>query len=440
MAVFIILPTATCRLPPSMNLFSLTTDEQLDSALTVGDLAWQIERVIGADPILSDISVRGEISNFKAHGKGHLYFTLKDDTAQIRCCMWRSNVSRLNFRPSDGDRVVALGRVEFYAPRGEVSFIVDHLRFDGQGALFEAFERLKQELAAEGLFDAERKRPLPPMPRRIGLITSATGAVAHDVITVLARRWPLGTIVFIPAAVQGFAAAPDLLRALSWAAALDDLDVVIVARGGGSAEDLWCFNDEDLARAAAGFPKPLISAIGHETDFTILDFVADLRAPTPSAAAELVAPDIREIHAIVAGLRYRLHQAVVSDVRLARQRLDCLRQSRVLTHPETRLEQLRTQVRLLRTRAQDAAARRVKIEKQTLAALCAQLRALDPLRILERGYALATDARTGAVITSVHQVQPQQQLSVKLHDGVIVVTTEGVRTEVVETETATDEH
>ncbi|MDQ3813502.1 MAG: exodeoxyribonuclease VII large subunit, partial [Armatimonadota bacterium] len=300
---------------------------------------------------------------------------------------------------------------------------------DGQGALFEAFERLKQELAAEGLFEPERKRPLPPLPRRIGLITSATGAVAHDVITILARRWPLATIVFIPAAVQGFAAVPDLLRALSWAAALDDIDVVIMARGGGSAEDLWCFNDEDLARAAARFPRPLISAIGHETDFTILDFVADLRAPTPSAAAEMVAPDIREVQALVAGLRYRLYQAVAGDVRLARQRLDCLRQNRALTHPEARLQQLHTRVAELRTRVQDAAVRRVKIERQTLAAVRAQLRALDPLRILERGYALVTDARTGTLVTSIQQAQPGQQLHIKLPDGVILATTEAINDE-----------
>ena len=405
------------------DLFSL--DAATDYVLTISDLAVHIKRVIESDPILCDIGVRGEISNFKAHGKGHLYFTLKDEAAMIRCCMWRTNVGRLAFRPTDGNRVMAWGRVEFYGARGEANFIVEELQFDGRGALFEAYERLKMELAAEGLFDTDRKRPLPPMPRRIGLITSPTGAVAHDVLTVLRRRWPLATVVFIPAAVQGFSAVPDLLRALSWAAAVDDLDVLIVARGGGSAEDLWAFNDEDLARAVAAFPKPVISAIGHETDFTILDFVADLRAPTPSAAAEMVAPDIRELQAVVDGLRYRLHSALAGDVRLARQRLNGLLARRALTHPRERLQEWKARVGQLRERAQDATLRRVKIERRTLEAQCAQLRALNPQRVLERGYALVSDAESGSLVTSALLVRPRQRLQVALHDGVIFTTANG---------------
>jgi len=402
-----------------MRLLFESIDTPPAATLSVGELSQQIKRVVESDPILCDISAHGEISNFKEHSSGHLYFTLKDETAQISCKMWRQSVRRLRFRPSSGDRVGAWGSVEFYQARGEVSFIVRDLRFDGQGAQFEAFERLKQQLAAEGLFDEERKRPLPPMPRRIGLITSATGAVAHDVITVLRRRWPLATVVLIPAAVQGFMAVPDLLRALSWAAAVDDLDVVIMARGGGSAEDLWCFNDEELVRAVAVFPKPLISAIGHETDFTMLDFVADLRAPTPSAAAELVAPELSAINDEINGLRWRLHNAVAGDVRLARLKLDSLRRQRVLMHPGTRLEEARTQVTELRTQVRDAIARRVKIERQALQARRAQLRALDPQRVLERGYVLASSAITGALITSARDVRPGEKLNLTLHDGTV---------------------
>ncbi|MBV9470563.1 MAG: exodeoxyribonuclease VII large subunit [Abitibacteriaceae bacterium] len=408
------------------DLFSATIAAPADYVLSISDLALQIRRVLESDPILCDIGVRGEVSNFKAHGKGHLYFTLKDDAAQIRCCMWRRKLGNLAFRPTDGNRVVAWGRVEFYEARGEANFIVEELQFDGQGALYEAYEQLKQTLAEEGLFDPERKRSLPVMPRRIGLITSPTGAVAHDVISVLARRWPLATIVFIPAAVQGFSAAPDLIRALSWAAALDDLDVVIIGRGGGSAEDLWAFNDEDLARVASQFPKPLISAVGHETDFTILDFVADLRAPTPSAAAELVAPDIREVQSVIDGLRWRLHSAVAGDVRLSRQRLDSLLSRHVLTHPQVRLNQSRERVAGLKRRARDAAERRVKIERRTLAAYRAQLRALDPQRVLERGYALLSNAQTGSLITSVAQAQPGDVLRVTLQDGTIKASAEAV--------------
>ncbi|HEY0073707.1 MAG TPA: exodeoxyribonuclease VII large subunit, partial [Abditibacteriaceae bacterium] len=396
-----------------------------DGVLSVGELAWQIARVLEADPILSDVVVRGEISNFKAYSSGHLYFTLKDGDAQIRCCCWKTYAGRLQFRPNNGDRVVALGRIEFYAGRGEVSFIVSNLRFDGQGALAEAFERLKNELAAEGLFDPERKKPLPHYPRRIGLITSPSGAVAHDVVTILRRRWPVATIVFIPSAVQGFSAVPDLMRALSWAGALDDLDAVIVARGGGSAEDLWCFNDEDLVRAASRCPVPLISAIGHETDFTLLDFVADLRAPTPSAAAELVAPDVGELQAALYQARRRLFQAVAGEVRLSRQRLEAARRRKALSDPGARLVQSRTQVAQLRVRVQDAARRRVKIERQALTGLRGQLRALDPQRTLdralERGFALVRN-ESGELLTNAQAVQAGQRLVIQWRDGAVQVT------------------
>lgn len=389
-------------------------------ALTVGQLSWQIKRIIEADPILSDIAVEGEISNFKAHTSGHLYFTLKDDAAQLRSCMWKTQVRHLNFRPSDGDKVIATGRVEFYGARGEVSFICDSLRFSGQGALAEALERIKTELAAAGLFDAARKRPLPPMPRVIGLITSPTGAVAHDVLSVLRRRWPLARILFIPAKVQGFDAAPDLIRALSWAAAVEELDLVIIGRGGGSAEDLWAFNDEDLARAAAAFPKPVISAVGHETDFTILDFVADLRAPTPSAAAELAVPDIRDFAVLVQSLRSRMVNAVSDDIGMARYRLDSLRNRRVLTHPHERIPLLRARVDELRQRSRSSVARRVKIERQLLAARRNQLAALDPRRVLERGYALV-ERTDGTLLTSVQNAEPGEGLNLVLNDGNIEV-------------------
>jgi exodeoxyribonuclease VII large subunit len=385
-------------------------------ALTVEELAWQIRRVVESDPILSDVAVVGEISNFKAHSSGHLYFTLKDEGAQLRGCMWKTNVAKLNFRPSNGDRVVATGRVEFYGARGDISFICDSLRFAGQGALFEALERIRAALEAEGLFDPARKRPIPILPQRIGLITSPTGAVAHDVLSILRRRWPFARILFIPAKVQGFDAAPDLVRALSWAAAIDDLDVLIIGRGGGSAEDLWAFNDEELARAAASFPKPLISAVGHETDFTILDFVADLRAPTPSAAAELATPDVHALRNGVNILRSRLVQAVAGDIQAARQRLNGLRARRSLTHPADRLLPLRERIEAARMRSRNAMSQRVKIEKRLLAARRAQLDALDPQRVLERGYALV-EREDGRLLTSVSSAAAGEPITVVLRDG-----------------------
>ena len=399
-------------------MLQLFEDDNIE-ALSVGELSWQIKRVLESDAILNDVAVEGEISAFKPYASGHIYFTLKDQAAQVRAIIWRKSVASLSFRPKDGDRVIATGHVEFYSARGEVSFIVDTLRFAGQGALFEAFERLKVELAADGLFDDARKKQLPRIPKRIGLITSPSGAVAHDVLNVLRRRWPLARVLFIPAKVQGFDAAQDLVRALTWASLVDDLDVVIIGRGGGSPEDLWAFNDEELARAAANFPHPLVSAVGHETDFTILDFVADLRAPTPSAAAELVVPNQADAYATTRSYRTRLANAIGGDVELARQKLNGLRARRVLARPQERLEPLRTSVQSSRVRASEALSRRVKIEKQIITTRRAQLHALDPQRVLERGYALVSDARSGQLISQISDARDVETIAIALRDGTL---------------------
>jgi exodeoxyribonuclease VII large subunit len=388
-----------------------------EAVFSVGDLNTHIKRVLEADPILSDVAVAGEISNFKLHGSGHCYFSLKDERAQIRCCLWKRTVPTLRFRPADGDRVIATGSIDFYGARGEASFIVRELHFAGQGAQFEAFERLKSELAGEGLFDEDRKKALPVLPKRIGVITSPTGAVIRDILNVLSRRYPLGTLVLIPAAVQGFSAPLDLMRALNFAEAIGDLDVVIMARGGGSAEDLWCFNDEHLIRAVAEFPYPLVSAVGHETDFTLLDFVADRRAPTPSAAAEIVAPDVLQLLGYVRGLKMRMAQTTAGEIRLARQKLEFLKRARALAHPEETVNVARTRVAELRNRAAEALKCRVKIERQSLEGSRAQLRALDPRAVLDRGYALLSDAQSGTIISAFAEVKPGQKLLVTLRDG-----------------------
>ena len=388
-----------------------------DAVFSVGDLNQHIKRVLSADPILCDLAVAGEISNFKLHTSGHCYFSLKDAGAQISCKMWRSSVANLAFRPASGDKVMAFGEIDFYPARGEASLIVRELHFAGQGAAFEAFEKLKNLLDEEGLFDPSRKKPLPVLPKRIGVITSATGAVIRDILNVLRRRYPLATVVLIPAAVQGFSAAMDLQRALAFAEASGDLDVVIMARGGGSAEDLWCFNDEDLARAVSEFEIPIISAIGHETDFTILDFVADVRAPTPSAAAELVAPDVRALANVVQSLRLRAAQSTLGDVRLRRQQLEFLKRAKVFREPGERLVELRERVDELRNRAGEAAKDSLQIERARMETLRAQLRALDPQRVLERGYAFLSDAQSGAILSSLTQLKPGQKLVVTLADG-----------------------
>ncbi len=396
---------------------------QTDAALSVSDINRHIKAVLDNDPILEDVAVTGEISNFKAHSSGHLYFSLKDENASIECRLWRSQVSKLRFRPSNGDRVIVYGRVEFYAAQGRVNFIVQNLHFAGQGAQHEAFEKLKVALAEDGLFDEARKKKLPARPRRIGLITSGTGAAPHDVLSVLKRRWPLGEVVLIPTLVQGFDAPADIIRALSWAEALDDLEVVIVARGGGSAEDLWCFNDETLCRYAADFPIPLISAVGHEVDFTLFDFISDLRAATPTAAAEIVAPDIRELLGEIYDLRKRLRNSVATRVLLARTKLDYLQRNRVLTHPHERFQREREKLNSLTQRLREAPDCRIQIEKQKLENRRFQLRALDPQRVLERGYAILQNADAG-VLTSSRDAQIGQTLTAQLHDGTLQVRVE----------------
>lgn len=389
-------------------------------ALSVVELNRHIAQVLATDPILEDVSVRGEISNFKLHSSGHAYFSLKDEQAQIRCCLWRRNASGLRFKPNDGDRVIASGKIEHYAARGETSFIVESLHFDGQGAQHESFERLKAALAADGLFDPSRKKPLPTHPTRIGLISSGTGAALHDILSVFRRRWPLGEIVLIPTLVQGANAPNDLIRALTWAEVLEELDVVVVARGGGSAEDLWCFNEEALCRHAANFPIPLVSAVGHETDFTLFDFVADLRAATPTAAAEIVSPDVRELLEELAGVRQNLKNSVASTVLRARERLDFLRTHRALTHPQTRVQEERAHLNELKKRLHSNTRNDFEKKRKALESFQKQLRALDPERVLERGYAILLDPQN-KVLSSAQAASVHSEFSVKMRDGTLEV-------------------
>lgn len=386
-------------------------------ALSVSQLNQQIKQTLEESPQLRQVAVRGEISNFRRQaGSGHCYFSLKDEAAQIRCCLWKFLIPRVKFLPSDGDHVIVCGKVDFYARGGEISFIVEAVEFAGQGALCEAFARLKEKLEKEGLFAAERKKPLPLYPRRVGVVTSASGAVWHDILHVLERRWPLLTVIRIPAVVQGSEAPRSLQRALEQAATMPHLDVVIIARGGGSAEDLWCFNDEALVRQVSCFPIPVVSAVGHETDFTILDFVADHRAPTPSAAAAMLTPDKMEVLQHLSGLRARLARQAGTAISRERERLERLQQRGQLAHPAARIRREREHLEWLHVRMKSTFEHRVKIELQQLASLRGRLQALNPTRVLERGYALVRDV-SGQLVTSAAQGSGQKLLSVIFHDG-----------------------
>lgn len=394
------------------------------SVLTVAQVNHYISELFEGDDLLADVQIRGEISNFKRHTSGHLYFTLKDADSQLRCVMFRGQNLSLKFMPEEGVRVVARGNIGIYEKRGEYQLYVNSMRFDGVGALFEAFEKLKQKLRTEGLFDAERKRPLPPFPRRIGIITSPTGAAVQDVCRILKRRFPPVNVLIIPALVQGAEAPASIVHSLELANRVGDLDLLIVGRGGGSLEDLWAFNDEKVARAASQSSLPLISAVGHETDFTILDFVADLRAPTPSAAAELAVPDHGELLNRIRRAQTHLSQSMLQQVRGLRARMEGLLHRRALTHPRERLRQHRQTIddlreRMIRHRFQD-----FRLRKGSLQSVIGRLTALDPRAVLQRGYSIFRNRETGQIIVSATQASTGGSGEILLRDGRVWVQVE----------------
>lgn len=393
---------------------------------TVTQVTAYIKAMFERDEFLADLYVRGELSNVKLHSSGHLYFTLKDADTQIDCAMWRPNVRRLKFNPADGDLVIAHGYITVYPPRGRYQLYVDEIHFEGAGVLWERFEKLKRKLEAEGLFAKERKRPLPPFPRRVGVITSPDGAAIRDIVRVCRRRCPSVQLVLIPTMVQGIEAAPQIAAAIELANQIGAFDVLIVGRGGGSLEDLWAFNEEVVARAAAESHIPIVSAVGHETDFTILDFVADVRAPTPSAAAELVVPDLHERREQLLRVTQRLLNAMNNTVTTARQRLRALATRRVLTHPYEALDIRRQRVDELHQRMFHAMRNITLRHRQRFATVHSKLYALSPLAVLERGYALVRDPETGRVIVTVDAATVGMRVNVMLADGTLACAVEAV--------------
>jgi exodeoxyribonuclease VII large subunit len=409
------------------------------------------------------IWVEGELGNVSRPGSGHLYFTLKDERAQVRCAMFRPKSTWLKFAPREGLRVLARGRLTLYEARGDYQLVLEHMEEAGEGALRRAFEALQARLAAEGVFDQARKRPLPAYARRIGLITSPSGAVVRDVLSVLSRRFPLVEVDVLPVPVQGETAAAQIRGMLSRAIASERYDVLLLARGGGSLEDLWAFNDEQLARAIAASPVPVVSAIGHETDFSLSDFAADVRAPTPSVAAELLVPHRSDLGTRLAGLQRRLQRMQADRLRQLAQRADravlrlqaarpqarlalfCRRQDEAVRrlrtalhrrleterarlrhadavlracHPQRRLLQLAQRLGGLRTRPQAALARRLQRDALHLRGLARSLESVSPLATIARGYAIVQH-RDGRIVRSVGDAAPGDALSARLHDGVL---------------------
>jgi exodeoxyribonuclease VII large subunit len=384
-------------------------------------------------------TVQGEVSGFTRAASGHCYFTLKDAegaAASVRCAMFRRAASLLDFSPRDGQQVELRGRVAVYEPRGEMQFVVESMRTLGAGSLYEQFLRLKVKLDTEGLFDAAKKRALPAFVQRVGIVTSLAGAALHDMLTTLARRAPQVQVIVYPSLVQGSDAPAALLLALTAAAQRHEVDVLIVARGGGSIEDLWAFNDERVVRALAALPMPVVSGVGHETDVTLCDFAADLRAATPTAAAELVAPEREALLSALAQTARHLQRSVTRRLEAQAQRLDRL--ALQLARPGQAVSRAQQQLQALahrrerawsrvreahaaaaarqRDRLQRAATARLHAEQSRLAALGGRLGALDPTRVLARGYAFVLDEQQRAVV-SAQAVSPGQPLSLRWHDG-----------------------
>lgn len=383
--------------------------------LSVSAINAYIRRKLEADLTLQDLWLEGEISNWKPASSGHIYFTLKDAGASLRCVVWRSQAGLLSYLPRrEGEAVLAHGRVSVYEAGGNYQFYVDDLQPAGQGALYAQFERIKARLAAEGLFDADLKQPLPLFPQKIGLVTSPTGAALRDILNVLRRRYPLAQVVLAPAQVQGETAPLQLVAALGLLIG-QKVDVIILARGGGSLEDLWAFNDEGLARAIAACPIPVISGIGHETDFTIADFVADVRAPTPSAAAELATPDRLELKRTLYEQQLALAGAVQEQINSARREVRQQEWALARVSPQAALDNYRQRVDSLAARSGRSLQHQLALQQERVKTLLARLETLNPHQTLARGYAIVQ--KGPLVITQTDQVNPGDALMVKVKDG-----------------------
>lgn len=385
--------------------------------LSVGQLNEYIKMLMDGNALLQSVMIRGEISNFTNHYKtGHFYFSLKDENALIRAVMFRSYAAGVGFVPENGMKVILHGRVSVFPRDGQYQIYVDEMMPDGVGALYLAYEQLKQKLESEGLFDPSRKRPLPRFPARIGVITSPTGAAVRDMIQILGRRFPASRVILYPALVQGVGAPESLMRGLAVFGRDLPVDLIIIGRGGGSAEDLWAFNNEQLARAVAASPVPVISAVGHETDFTICDFVADLRAPTPSAAAELAVPDAAELRYSLLGTQEHLFGMLSGRLKEARARVERFAGAAVLRSPKRYLEERSMAVAFLEQRLTHTVDASAEQARTSFGALAAKLGALNPLSVLARGYAAVFNAN-GESVTDAETLQMGDKLDIRLANG-----------------------
>ncbi len=396
--------------------------------LSVSDTNKYIKQLISGDPILSGLYVRGEISNLKCHHSGHIYFTVKDESSLLKCVMFRSSAISLRFSPENGMKVIMKGYVSIFERDGQYQLYAEDMQPDGTGALHMAFEQLKKKLEAEGLFDARYKKEIPYLPKSICVVTSATGAVIRDIINVLDRRFGSYNLKLYPVAVQGELAARQIARAVKKINEACCADVIILARGGGSLEELWAFNEEIVARSVFNSDIPVISAIGHETDFTITDFVADLRAPTPSAAAEMVLPEKTLLHRRIDNIRTRLSGSIRKMMEVKRKNYEMLKNSRVLKHPYERIYQERMRIDLLNKYMIKSVRVNIADNKSALAVLIGKLDVLSPLTVLARGYGIVRKD-SADIIKSVDVLNDGDRLQIKLVDGKVFCTVNSIEKE-----------
>jgi len=384
---------------------------------TVDQINAYLKRKLDGDPFLANVFIRGELSNYKIHSAGHHYFSMKDRESAINCVMFQRDAGRLRFRPENGMKVIALGRVTVFPRDGKYQFYVSQMVLDGVGDLHAAFEQMKARLASEGLFDPAHKKPLPKFPKRIALVTSPEGKAVRDMIEVLGKRWPLTEVVVVPCRVQGPEAAAEIAGAIAWVNALKNADLIITGRGGGSMEDLWCFNEEVVARAIYASEIPVISAVGHGPDVAISDYVADLRAATPSNAAELAVRDQRELRGRLDQLGRRLAKAMERQLQVSRTALERAGQSRILRNPMAWVDDRRALLEYHREKLCRGMAGELDRSRSRLGRLAASLDALSPLRVLGRGYAIARGPR--GLVKSVKDVSPGEELRLTLSDGAL---------------------
>lgn len=384
--------------------------------LSITQINEYIRGKMDEDRLLLQLAVRGEISNYKMYPSGHHYFTLKDENAALKCVMFKANATRLRFRPENGMKVIAMGRITVYPRDGAYQLYCSAMSMDGIGDLYAAFEQLKAKLAAQGLFAPEHKKPLPPFPGIIGIVTSSAGAAVHDMLRILNKRYPLTQVRLFPVRVQGVEAPGEIAAAIRYANHYQLADLLIVGRGGGSIEDLWAFNDERVAYAIYESRIPIISAVGHEPDVTISDYVADLRAATPSNAAELAVPDQAALLQNMDAEASAMASALSGKLRHARQRLNVLSQSPALSSPTGYMEQRRQSLEHLKTRLIAAENQQIQRKKQRFIGSTAKLDAMSPLKVLTRGYSIV-HGDNDAVLRSVHQTAPGHEVRITLSDG-----------------------